>query len=225
MCGTNTRTSDVRMGGAAANASVVQAIAAGLCGYQGTVLVVSNPVDLMTWLFAKTSGCPRVFGFGSNLDSARYRLTLARLLDVPPEAVHGHVIGEHGDGAVVCASTTTVNGTPATVPLKQVRVELRARPGRISHGVGRTRSGPAGTVLSTLRKTLGLGDGTEELTAEHRGDWLGIPLRFTAGRPVACLPALDADENGQLAATTTMLRAAYQALGIPAPPSSPMETT
>lgn len=111
------------------------------------------------------------------------------------------MIGEHGDGAVVCASTTTVNGAPATVPLKQVRVELRARPGRISHRVGRTRSGPAGTVLSTLRKTLGLGDGTEELTAEHRGDWLGIPLRFTAGRPVACLPALDVDENGQLAAT------------------------
>lgn len=67
---TNTRTSDVRMGGAAANASVVQALAAGLCGYQGTVLV-TNPVDLMTRLFVETSGCPRVFGIGSNLDSAR----------------------------------------------------------------------------------------------------------------------------------------------------------
>lgn len=222
---TNTRASDVRMGGAAANAPVIRALATALGGYQGTVLVVTNPVDLMTRLFAETSGCPRVYGIGSNLDSARYRLTLGQLLDVPATAVHGHVIGEHGDGAVVCASSTTVNGTPAVIPLAEVRAELRTRPGRISAGVGRTRSGPAGAVLSTLRKSLGLVDGTEELTCEHRGDWLGIPLRFTAGQPVACLPALDAGEDAQLAATITKLRGAYQALRRPAPSSTRLETT
>ncbi|EGX54734.1 lactate dehydrogenase [Streptomyces zinciresistens K42] len=206
---TNTHTADVRMAGAAANAPVIRALAACLHGYQGTVLVVTNPVDLMPRLFAEASGCPRVYGIGSNLDSARFRLTLARLLNVPADAVQGHVIGEHGDGAVVCASSTTVNGTPAQVPLAEVRAELRTRPGRISAGVGRTRSGPAGAVLSALRKALGLVDGTEELTAEHRGDWLGIPLRFTSGRPVACLPALNADEDAQLAATLTKLRGAY----------------
>ncbi|MEV5989675.1 lactate dehydrogenase, partial [Streptomyces sp. NPDC052051] len=76
-----------------------------------------------------------MYGISSNLDSARYRLTLARLLSVPPTAVDGHAIGEHGDHAVVCAPTTTVNGRPASVPLAEVRAELRARPGRISHGV------------------------------------------------------------------------------------------
>lgn len=222
---TNTRAADVRMGGAVANAPVIRALATAMGGYQGTVLVVTNPVDLMTRLFAETSGCPRVYGIGSNLDSARYRLTLAHLLDVPATAVHGHVIGEHGDGAVVCASSTTVNGTPAAVPLTEVRAELRSRPGRISAGVGRTRSGPAGAVLSTLHKALGLVDGTEELTAEHRGDWLGIPLRFTAGQPIACLPALDAGEDAQLAATATKLRDAYQALRSPAPSSTRLETT
>ncbi|WP_331751513.1 hypothetical protein OG215_40035 (plasmid) [Streptomyces globisporus] len=104
------------------------------------------------------------------MDSARYRLTLARLLDVPADDVRGHVIGEHGDHAVVCASSTTVNGRPARVPLAEVRAELRTRPGRISHGVGRTRSGPAGAVLSALRRTLALTDGIEELTAPHGGD-------------------------------------------------------
>jgi L-lactate dehydrogenase len=221
---TNTRTTDVRMAGAAANAPVIRALGTALHGYQGTVLVVTNPVDLMTRLLAETSGCPRVYGIGSNLDSARYRLTLARLLDAPPAAVHGHVIGEHGDGAVVCASSTTVNNRPAAVPLAEVYAELRTRPGRISAGVGRTRSGPAGAVLSALRKALGQADGTEELTCEHRGDWLGIPLRFTAGRPVVCLPALDTDEDAQLAATATKLRDAYQALlSDPAPDS--LETT
>ncbi|MFF8317914.1 NAD(P)-binding domain-containing protein [Streptomyces bobili] len=222
---TNIRSADVRMGGAAANAPVIRALATALRGYQGTVLVVTNPVDMMTRLFAEISGCPRVYGIGSNLDSARYRLTLAHLLDVPAGAVRGHVIGEHGDGAVVCASSTTVNGTPVAVPLAEVRAELRTRPGRISAGVGRTRSGPAGAVLSTLSKVLGLVDGTEELTGEHRGDWLGIPLRFTAGRPVACLPALDAGEDEQLAATVIKLRGAYLALRRPAPSSTRLETT
>ncbi|KOV78397.1 hypothetical protein ADL02_24885 [Streptomyces sp. NRRL WC-3723] len=80
-------------------------------------------------------------------------------------------------------------------------------------------------MLSALRKALGLVDGTEELTCEHRGDWLGIPLRFTSGRPVACWPALNADEEAQLTATLTKLRGAYQALGCPAPSSTPLETT
>lgn len=222
---TNTHTTDVRMGGAVANAPVIRALATALRGYQGTVLVVTNPVDLMTRLLAETSGCPRVYGIGSNLDSSRYRITLARLLDVPETAVHGHVIGEHGDGAVVCASSTTVNGTPVSVPLAEVRTELRTRSGRISAGVGRTRSGPAGAVLSTLRKGLGLVDGTEELTARHGDAWLGIPLRFTAGQPVACLPTLDADEDARLAATATKLRDAYQALRRPDPSSTRLETT
>jgi len=74
-------------------------------------------------------------------------------------------------------------------------------------------------VLSRLGKALGLADGVEELTTEHRGDWLGIPLRFTAGQPVACLPALDADEDAQLAAAITKLRSAYQALRDVLPPT------
>lgn len=144
---TNTRTTDVRMGGAAANAPAIRALGEVLRGYEGTVLVVTNPVDLMTRLFAETSRCPRVFGIGSNLDSARYRLTLARLLQVEAEAVDGHVIGEHGEGAVVCASSTTVNSQPVAVPLAEVRAELRTRPGRISAGCRphplRTRRGGA----------------------------------------------------------------------------------
>lgn len=156
---TNSHSTDVRMGGAEANSVVISALAARLRGYTGTVLMVTNPVDLMTRLFADVSGCPRVFGVGSALDTARYRLTVARLLSVPVDAVHGHVIGEHGDAAVICASSTTVNGMPVPVPLQQVHDELTRRPGRISAGIGRTRYGPAGAVVSSLHLLLGLEDG------------------------------------------------------------------
>lgn len=221
---TNTHTQDVRMGGAAANAPAVRTLGRVLRGYPGTVLVVTNPVDLMTRLLAESSGCPRVFGIGSSLDSARYRLTVARLLQVPTEAVDGHVIGEHGDGAVVLASTTTVRGQPVPVPLQQVRDELRTRPGRISAGVGRTRSGPAGAAVTALCLALGTADGVTELSAPWRGGWLGIPLRFAGGQPIPCVPTLDDAEARQLEAADAKLRAAYSALPDHTDPTNPPMT-
>ncbi|WP_274563626.1 lactate/malate family dehydrogenase [Streptomyces spiramyceticus] len=166
----NAHRADIRMAGAVANAPVIRTLVAELHGYTGTVVMVTNPVDLMTRLFAEISGCPRVFGIGSNLDTARYRMTLARVLDVPQEAVDGHVVGEHGDAAVVCTSSTTVNGEPVQVPLTHIRNELANRPGRISSGIGRTRCGPAGAVLSTLRLVLGQADGARNCQLHTRAD-------------------------------------------------------
>lgn len=207
---TNTARTDVRMAGAAANTPVILRLAHQLRGYQGTILVVTNPVDLMTRLLADTSGCTRVYGIGSNLDSARYRSTVARHLAVDPAAVHGHVIGEHGDGAVICASTTTVHGHPANLPLDLARAELTGRSGRISSGIGRTRCGPAGAVLTALRKSTGTTDGTEELsTPDPNGVYLGQPVSFTSGRPTVRMPALDTAEQEQWNHTRDKLHAAY----------------
>ncbi|MGP2436998.1 lactate/malate family dehydrogenase [Streptomyces sp. JW3] len=215
----NARATDVRMGGVQANTPLMRALASQLAGYQGTVLVVTNPVDLMTRLFAEESGCTRVFGIGSSLDTARYRSTLARLLGVPLHAVRGHVIGEHGDAAVVCASSTTVNGHPVPVPLQEVRDELVVRPGRISSGIGRTKHGPAGAVASALRLALGVEDGSTELSAPFGDGFLGMPLRFTQGQPLPCMPLLDDSETRQLEAARIKLRDAYRAVrGIPTQP-------
>ncbi|MFZ4234994.1 lactate/malate family dehydrogenase [Streptomyces murinus] len=213
---TNTRSTDIRMGGLHANATALWDLAQEFYGYPGTLLVVTNPVDLMTRLVAEVSGCTRVFGLGSSLDTARYRLTLASLLNVPVHTVRGHVIGEHGDAAVVCASSTTVNGARVTVPLERVRAELAARPRRISAGIGRTRYGPAGALVSALRLALGAQDGVTELCAPYGDVCLGIPLRFTGGRPLPCVPPLDEAEVRQLEAARSKLRTAYQGvLGIP----------
>ncbi|MFD5104881.1 lactate/malate family dehydrogenase [Streptomyces cinereoruber] len=207
---TNTATSDVRMAGLVANAPLIAALGHRLSGYQGAVVVVTNPVDVMTRLFAATSGCARVFGVGSNTDSARYRLALARLLDVPVEAVAGHVIGEHGDHAVICASSTTIRGRSVAVPLREVRAELVHRPRRINGALGRTRSGPAGAVLAALAHALGLVDGVIELAAPWRGDWHGIPLHFTSGTPTVCMPPLAPAESVRLQTAAAKLRTAYE---------------
>ncbi|MFD3563452.1 NAD(P)-binding domain-containing protein [Streptomyces sp. NPDC058686] len=208
---TNTATSDIRMAGLAANAPLITGLARDLASYTGIVIVVTNPVDVLTRLFATTVGkAAQVYGIGSSTDSARYRIALAAHHRVPPSVVHGWVIGEHGDGAVICASTTTVNGSRAEVPLTYVRAQLADRPRQINAGIGRTRCGPAGAVLAALRKTLGISDGTEVLSVNHDGVWLGIPLRFSAGRPTVCLPDLDPDEQRRLAASRSKLDSAFQ---------------
>ncbi|WP_405898114.1 NAD(P)-binding domain-containing protein [Streptomyces sp. NBC_00727] len=212
---TNTAAQDIRRGGSAANAPALAALGVELRGYSGTVLVVTNPVDLMARCFAEVSGCSRVFGIGSNLDSARYRLTLAQIAMVPPSLVSGHVVGEHGDSAVVCASTTTIADQPITVPLRTVTEALQERPALIRGGIGRTRSGPAGAVLSTLRKALGLVDGIEELSVPYGDVFLGIPMRFTGGLPIPCLPPLTRTERLRLDSAAGSLRDAYTQLPLP----------
>ncbi|MGH3798635.1 MAG: hypothetical protein ACRDTD_00595 [Pseudonocardiaceae bacterium] len=208
----NTNGTDIRMGGGTANGPIITELALALRGFGGVVVMVTNPVDLMSRLFAEVSCITRVVGIGSNLDSARYRLILARLLDVPVGTVQGSVIGEHGDALVVCTSSTTVNGEAVRIPIDQVRVALLDRSRQISSGIGRTRSGPAGAVLSTLRLLLGLADGMEELCRPYRRGWLGLPVSFTGGHARVCLPVLDPEETRCLEAADAKLNAAYAAL-------------
>ncbi|MFG3406494.1 lactate dehydrogenase [Streptomyces sp. NPDC048142] len=212
---TNTEARDVRRGGAVANAPAISDLAGELHGYGGSVLVVTNPVDLMARRFAEVSGCARVYGIGSNLDSARYRLILAEWARISPERVQGHVIGEHGDRAVLCLSTTTVDGRPVPAPARAVAEELQRRPALIRAGIGRTRCGPAGAVLSTLRKVLGLADGVEELTVPYGDVWLGVPMRFTGGTATPCLPSLTRHELLCLDSAASSLRDAYTHLPAP----------
>lgn len=100
---TNTNDTDIRMGGVTANGRIIIELALTLRGFGGVVVMVTNPVDLMSRLFAEVSGIRQVVGIGSNLDSARYRLILAGMLDVPACLIRGSVIGEHGDTLVVCS--------------------------------------------------------------------------------------------------------------------------
>jgi L-lactate dehydrogenase len=78
------------------------------------LLVVTNPVDILTLATLKFSGFPpgRVVGSGTVLDTARLRTLIGQRLQVDPRSVHAHVIGEHGDSEVVVWSRATVAGMP-----------------------------------------------------------------------------------------------------------------
>uniref|UniRef100_A0A0V0J5L1 L-lactate dehydrogenase n=1 Tax=Schistocephalus solidus TaxID=70667 RepID=A0A0V0J5L1_SCHSO len=79
---------------------------------EAVLLVVSNPVDIMTYVTWKLSGFPRnrVIGSGTVLDSARFRFFLGQRFGVDPSSVHGMIIGEHGDSSVAIWSKVTIGG-------------------------------------------------------------------------------------------------------------------
>jgi L-lactate dehydrogenase len=78
------------------------------------LVVVSNPVDVLTYLAVERSGLPwqRVLGLGTQLDTARFRSYLARRLKVPPTQVQALILGEHGDSMVPIWSSATISGLP-----------------------------------------------------------------------------------------------------------------
>ena len=72
-------------------------------GFNGIIVVASNPVDLMTYVVSKVSGLPKnkVLGSGTVLDTARLRYMLAEYLDINSKNIHAYVMGEHGDSSFV----------------------------------------------------------------------------------------------------------------------------
>lgn len=75
-------------------------------------LVVSNPVDILTYVTWKLSGLPshRVIGSGTNLDSARFRYYIGEKLSIASNSCHGWIIGEHGDSSVPVWSGVNIGG-------------------------------------------------------------------------------------------------------------------
>lgn len=96
------------------NASIIGDLAGRFQDYAGIVVLVTNPVDVLTYVFQKESRLPaeRVIGTGTMLDTTRLRQVLGRELSVDPRSIHAQVVGEHGDSEVCVWSSAVVGGTP-----------------------------------------------------------------------------------------------------------------
>jgi L-lactate dehydrogenase len=96
------------------NADIVGGIAEDVAmhGSPGVMLIVSNPVDVMTYIALKRSGWERgrVIGSGTVLDSARFRYLLSNHCGVDVHNVHAYILGEHGDSEFAAWSMTNVAG-------------------------------------------------------------------------------------------------------------------
>lgn len=96
-------------------------------GFDGIFLVVTNPMDVLTYYTMKFSGLPaeRVIGSGTVLDSARLRERIANYLHVNPKSVHAYQIGEHGDTELTVWSLADIGGQKVTELLpKDIRTGI-----------------------------------------------------------------------------------------------------
>ena len=152
------------------NAKILRDLGAKLRGYAGLVVVVTNPVDVLTYVLTESSGLPpeRVMGTGTMLDTARLRQALGEELRVDPHSVHAQVVGEHGDSEVVLWSSAHVGGTPLrewagwsrereqpiATEVRTAAYEIIKRKGATNHAIGLTTAALLRSALRGERRVL-----------------------------------------------------------------------
>jgi L-lactate dehydrogenase len=114
--GANQNPGETRLDLVRKNTEVFKSIIPEIMKYitDGIILVVTNPVDILTYVTFKISGLPasRVMGSGTVLDTSRFRYLLSEHCQVNPRNIHAYILGEHGDHEVTAWSLTTVAGVP-----------------------------------------------------------------------------------------------------------------
>jgi L-lactate dehydrogenase len=134
------------------NANVVGAIGHKLKGYRGTIVVISNPVDILTLVMTRAADLPpaRVIGTGTMLDTARLRQAIGHELRLDPHSVDAQVVGEHGDSEVALWSGALAGGVPVRAwpgwnPAREPKIaeevrtaatEIIKRKGATNHAIG-----------------------------------------------------------------------------------------
>ena len=163
---------------------------------EAILLMVSNPLDVTTYIAQQVSGHPRerVFGMAGVLDTARFRTFIAMELDCSPEDVTAMVLGGHGDSMVPVGRSTKLKGIPVSELLKPER--LRAVIEQTRYGgaeiVGLLKTGsafhaPSAAVFvmveAILRDTKRVLPASVYLDGQYgiRGCFIGIPVRLGAG--------------------------------------------
>ena len=114
--GAGQKTGETRLDLVKKNVGIFRSIIPEIAKYNknGILLVVANPVDILTYVAKQLSGYPsnRVFGSGTVLDTARLKYLLGEHLGVDSRSIHAFIIGEHGDSEIAAWSSANVSGIP-----------------------------------------------------------------------------------------------------------------
>ena len=196
---------------------------------QCKIIVLTNPVDAMTYTVYKASGLPKshVIGQSGILDTARYQTFIADALNVSVKDVKGLVLGGHGDDMVPLVRSTNVNGVPLAELLAQDKIEAiveRTRKGGAEIvgllGTGSAYYAPAAAIYSMLEAIIKDQKRLLPSIALLKGEYgyhdicLGVPTILGAqGIEKIVTLSLSADEQAQLdtsAKAVTDVKAALQ---------------
>jgi len=210
------------------NAKLLREVGGQLRAFQGLVVVVTNPVDVLTYVLAESSGLPpeRVIGTGTMLDTARLRQAIGRELNVAPQSVHAHVVGEHGDSEVVLWSSAQVGGLPLrrwpgwhrdreqpiAEEVRHAAYEIIKRKGATNHAIGLVTAALLRASLRGERRVQTVSR-VQNGTLGIRDVALSLPTVVDAGGAVDVVtPELSDDERTGLEQSADVLRKALRSL-------------
>jgi L-lactate dehydrogenase len=189
---------------------------------QTLILMVSNPLDIMTLHATEIAKLPpgRVFGSGTLLDTARFRLHLSKGIKISAKSIHAYILGEHGDSSFAGVSTASIGGKPLlSFPemspdhIKWAVEETRKDAYKIISGKGATYSGIASALTHIVQTIMRDGKKVVPLSTVLTGQYdlnnIALSLPCILGRNgverIIDLP-LSPDELASLHASATSLR-------------------
>lgn len=220
------------------NAAIMEEILAGIIPhYRGAVVVVvANPMDVLTYLTVKRLPAPanRIIGSGTSLDSSRFRYLLGREFGIDPRNIHAYVIGEHGDSSVPVWSMASVGQIPVTryappggTPLDEAardRIhkavvtagkEVIQRKGATFYAVSLSVARIIEAILDDEKSVLSVSSYVEHLDDDVSGVCLSLPSVVGRNGILQVLPIYLADEEKkQLSASAAALKQIIGELGL-----------
>ena len=160
---------------------------------RASLVVLTNPMDVMTTVAWQSTGWPRtrVLGSGTLLDSQRFRVILADHLQVPSVKVSATVLGEHGQRVVPVFSRTKVSGRRPSLSTKdkeEITRRLRDVSARIIESKGGTAFGPAGATVELIHALIGSRPRVVPCSVVLDGEYgvhdvaIGVPAVLGTGR-------------------------------------------
>ena len=226
--GRNGRPSESRLDLLRDNVAIARDLGVRLQGFAGLVIVVANPVDVLTRVVTEASHLPpaRVIGTGTLLDTARLRTSLGRRLGVDPRSVHAQVVGEHGDSEVVLWSQTQIGGTPLrrwpgfaigdepviATEVRTAAYESIRRKGMTNHAIGLATAALLRWVLRDERRVVTVSR-VQEGALGLRDVALSLPtIVGRQGATTVLEPAMDEAERVAVHRSAEILAAAHASI-------------
>ncbi|MEX2401993.1 MAG: L-lactate dehydrogenase [Rhodothermales bacterium] len=206
------------------NARLVREVGRKLSGCSGVIIMVTNPVDVLTKVLTDASGLPpsRVIGTGTMLDTARLRQVLSERINVNPRSIHAQVVGEHGDSEVVLWSSASVGGTPLRAwekwdeaiedevaeTVRKAAYEIIHRKGATNHAIGLVTADLLKSITRSERRLLTVTRVQEEVL-ELDDVALSLPAVVSdRGATHVVRPEMDEAEHAALMRSVDVLRSA-----------------
>ena len=196
-------------------------------GFDGIILVASNPVDILAYVAWKESGLPtsRVIGSGTSLDTARLRYEIGKKINIDPRNVHAYILGEHGDSEFVSWSNTHVGAKPIVdvinsmeeidfedldkiyVKVRDAAYEIIKRKRATYYGVGMALVRITSALLNNEHRILPVSVLNDGLYACEDDVYIGLPaVLYREGIHHPVKLELSVDEQQKLKNSASILR-------------------